>query len=89
VDRVCKLQAVDATRHLNIGESREMSERDSRIEIAWSALTASTGLNPASSTISTARMRRIISSSTIRTFGTGVKSVDSLVMQPNTDQPLA
>jgi hypothetical protein len=52
-----------------------MSERDLRIEIAWSALTASTGLNPASYTMSIARMCRIISSSTIRTPGAGVKSV--------------
>src|ERR1700722_1938877 len=56
--------------------SSEMSERDSRIDIASSALTASTGRNPASSTMSTARIRRIISSSTTSTFGTGVRSVD-------------
>src|SRR3954452_1326415 len=47
-----------------------MSERDSRMEMALSALTASTGQKPASSTISTARMRSTISSSTTRTFGT-------------------
>ena len=45
--------------------------------MASSALTASTGLNPASSTMSTARIRRIISSSTMRTFGTGIDSLDT------------
>src|SRR5665213_925634 len=49
--------------------SSEISERDSRIESASSALTASSELNPASSTISTARMRSTISSSTTRTVG--------------------
>src|SRR3954453_10655953 len=48
---------------------RDMSERDSRMESASSAFTASTAVNPASSTISTARIRSTISSSTTRTFG--------------------
>ena len=56
--------------------NRDMSDRDSRIEIAWSALMASTGQNPASSTMSTARIRNIISSSTIRTFGTTLEPDD-------------
>src|SRR3954467_3006577 len=47
----------------------DISERDSRMESASSALTASTALKPASSTISTARIRSTISSSTTRTFG--------------------
>src|ERR1700760_3665575 len=52
--------------------------------MASSALMASTEQNPASSTMSTARMRKIISSSTTRTFGTGGKSVDidSLTLSP-------
>src|SRR3954471_8584819 len=54
----------------------EMSDRDSRIAMASSALTACTGQKPASSTISTARMRRIISSSTTRTLGNEVGDVD-------------
>src|SRR3954449_13565272 len=49
-------------------KSSEMSERTSRMESASSALTASTAVNPASSTMSTARMRNTISSSTTRTF---------------------
>src|SRR5437588_7290649 len=49
--------------------SNSMSERASRIARASSALTASSGVNPASSTMSTARMRSIISSSTTRTAG--------------------
>src|SRR3954451_23887139 len=57
----------------------EMSDRDSRIAMASSALTACTGQKPASSTISTARMRRIISSSTTRTFGKEVGVVDICV----------
>src|ERR1700729_1209616 len=45
--------------------------------IASSALTASTGVNPASSTISTARMRSTISSSTTSTLGTAVDPVST------------
>src|SRR6476620_10931449 len=56
--------------------SRDMSERDSRMDSASSELTASTEWNPASSTMSTARMRKTISSSTTRTFGTSVESAD-------------
>src|SRR5947209_1559791 len=48
--------------------SSEMSERDSRMASASSALTACTAVKPASSTISTARIRNTISSSTTRTF---------------------
>jgi hypothetical protein len=48
--------------------SSSMSERDWRIASASSALMASTAANPASSTMSTARMRNIISSSTTRTL---------------------
>src|SRR3954452_21704114 len=57
-----------------------MSERDSRMERASSALTASTGQKPASSTMSTARMRRIISSSTMRTFGISVGGADMVAL---------
>src|SRR3569832_772714 len=56
-----------------------MSERDSRTEIASSAIIASMGQKPASSTMSTARIRRIISSSTTRTFGTWIGSVDMVI----------
>src|SRR5438105_1700424 len=59
--------------------SREMSEWDSRIESAWSASTASTGMKPASSTMSTARIRRTISSSTTRTFGKDLGWPDDMV----------
>src|SRR3954463_7903008 len=48
--------------------SSEMSDRDSRMASASSALTAWTAVKPASSTISTARIRNTISSSTTRTF---------------------
>src|SRR5215212_8509206 len=48
--------------------SSEMSERDSRMASASSALTAWTAVKPASSTMSTARIRNTISSSTTRTF---------------------
>src|SRR4051794_34843668 len=44
-----------------------MSDRDSRMARASSALTASTAVKPASSTMSTARRRNTISSSTTRT----------------------
>src|SRR6185437_10304386 len=60
--------------------NRSMSERDSRMAIASSALTASTGVNPASSTISTARIRSTISSSTTRTLGTPVGAVSNGIL---------
>src|SRR3954470_15952422 len=53
-----------------------MSERDSRMARASSALTASTAVNPASSTMSTARRRNTISSSTTRTFVADVGGAD-------------
>src|SRR3954453_10422723 len=56
--------------------STAMSERDSKMAIASSAFTASIALNPASSTISAARIRSTISSSTTSTFGTSVDPVD-------------
>src|SRR5205085_7865321 len=56
--------------------SSEMSERDSRMARASSALTACTAVKPASSTISTARIRNTISSSTTRTFVMGVGVAD-------------
>src|SRR6476619_4688582 len=65
--------------------SSEMSQRDSRMESASSALTASTAVNPASSTMSTARMRRTISSSTTRTFGghsVGPDDIECLTSAP-------
>src|SRR5271168_2319614 len=60
--------------------NRSMSERDSRIAMASSAFTASTGVNPASSTISTARIRSTISSSTTRTLGTPVDPVSTGIL---------
>src|SRR6185369_5599104 len=50
-----------------------MSERDSRSASASSALTASIAVNPASSTMSTARKRSTISSSTTSTFVGGTE----------------
>src|ERR1051325_7624737 len=59
--------------------SSEMSERDSRIARASSALTACTAVKPASSTISTARIRNTISSSTTRTFVAGTGGGEDVV----------
>src|SRR3954462_3877677 len=59
--------------------SSEMSERDSRMASASSALTASTAVKPASSTISTARIRNTISSSTTRTFVADAVGVDDVI----------
>src|SRR3954452_22697394 len=53
-----------------------MSERDSRMPMASSAFTASMAVKPASSTISAARIRSTISSSTTSTFGTSVNPVE-------------
>src|SRR5436190_1645741 len=55
-------------------KSNAMSDLDSRIATASSASTASTGVKPASSTISTARMRNSMSSSTTRTTAGAVDS---------------
>src|SRR4030081_155513 len=63
--------------------SNSISVRDSRMASASSALTASMAVNPASSTISTARMRNSISSSTTRTeagtAGTTAGSIETMV----------
>jgi hypothetical protein len=47
VDRVGQLQAIHSAGHLNIENKRDISERDSKMESASSAFTASTALNPA------------------------------------------
>src|SRR3954452_15175153 len=59
--------------------SSEMSDRDSRMASASSALTAWTAVKPASSTISTARIRNTISSSTTRTFVADAVGVDDVI----------
>ena len=74
--RMGQLQAVDTAGHLNIGEQQRDVRAGLKNRDCFVGIDGFDRVKPASSTMSTARMRRIISSSTIRTFGTSAGSVD-------------
>ena len=78
VNGVGKLQSIHRAWHLDVGkQQRDVGPRLENGK-ASSALTASTAVNPASSTMSTARMRSTISSSTTRTFVVGTAGSDDI-----------